>query len=113
VKKGGVQASDQGSILYPREVHSVTQKTEGGFIMKKFTAWALCIALILTLVQAPVQAAAPDNPSKHAFDNKIIKRIQVDNIYRHIHHLSEVIGPRVAGTDAELQTVEYLVEEFK
>ncbi|GGA37919.1 hypothetical protein GCM10007416_08580 [Kroppenstedtia guangzhouensis] len=41
--------------------------------MKKFTAWALCIALILTLVQAPVQAAAPDNPSKHAFDNKIIK----------------------------------------
>lgn len=81
--------------------------------MKKFTAWALCIALILTLVQAPVQAAAPDNPSKHAFDNKIIKRIQVDNIYRHIHHLSEVIGPRVAGTDAELQTVEYLAEEFE
>ncbi|WP_423809596.1 M20/M25/M40 family metallo-hydrolase [Piscibacillus halophilus] len=51
--------------------------------------------------------------SEQAFDNKIVKRISEDNIYDHIYHLSEEIGPRGAGTEGEDLTVEYLKEEFE
>lgn len=37
----------------------------------------------------------------------------MDNVYGHISELSETIGPRVAGTPAELETVEYLQAELE
>ncbi|WP_019123430.1 M28 family peptidase [Brevibacillus massiliensis] len=56
-------------------------------------------------------AYAAANPSDHAFDNKIVKRIKVDNIYKTIELLSE--EPRVAGTVAEDKAVEYIEKQFK
>ncbi|MFC7365007.1 MULTISPECIES: M20/M25/M40 family metallo-hydrolase [Bhargavaea] len=45
------------------------------------------------------------------FDQKAIRKIDVDRIYNHIAILSE--APRVAGTDVENRAVEYLTEEFE
>lgn len=70
------------------------------------------LLLILFMMMATPVFAAPGG-SDQAFDNKIVKRIKVDNIYHHIQYLSEEIGPRPAGSEAELKTVEYLVNEFK
>ena len=69
------------------------------------------ILIILLFITTPVFAAP--GGSGQAFDNKIVKRIKVDNIYEHIRYLSEEIGPRPAGSEAELKTVEYITNEFK
>ena len=70
------------------------------------------LLILLLLFSAPV-SAAPKGPSSQAFDNKIVKRIKEDNIYRHVSYMSEVIGSRPAGSEAELETVDYLVEQFE
>lgn len=44
------------------------------------------------------------------FDRKIVKKIDAEQIYNHIGHLSE--EPRVAGTEQEYRAVEYIQEEF-
>lgn len=64
------------------------------------------------VISTPV-FAAPNENAKQAFDNKIVKRIKVDNIYEHVSYLSEEIGSRAAGTEGEAQTVEYLQEQFE
>ncbi|WP_419157720.1 M20/M25/M40 family metallo-hydrolase [Rossellomorea sp. BNER] len=69
--------------------------------------------LILMMMSSSVYAAPVNNQSEQAFDNKIVKRIKVDNIYNHVYHLSEVIGPRGAGTEGEQKTVDYLVDQFE
>src|SRR5690625_7925037 len=45
------------------------------------------------------------------FDNKIIKDINVDDMYDNIAFLSE--EPRVAGTEAEKAAVDYIEGELK
>lgn len=58
-----------------------------------------------------VYAAPPvSSPSSHAFDNKVIKHINVDSIYNHIDFLSQ--SPRVAGTDGEMKAIEYIQKQF-
>lgn len=74
------------------------------------------MVLVLLMVWTTPGLAANHNGnggSAHAFDNKIIKKIDEDRIYEHVSHLSEEIGPRGAGTEAELETVDYLVEQFE
>ena len=44
-------------------------------------------------------------------DQKVINKINVDNIYGHIEYLSKV--PRVAGTDAEYQAVQYVKKQLE
>ncbi|HAM81382.1 M20/M25/M40 family metallo-hydrolase [Ornithinibacillus bavariensis] len=68
--------------------------------------------ILLMIVASPILAASSGG-SGHAFDNKIIKRISAENIYQHVAYLSEEIGPRGAGTEGELATVEYLVDQFE
>ncbi|WP_099158972.1 M20/M25/M40 family metallo-hydrolase [Virgibacillus ndiopensis] len=80
--------------------------------MKYVKVSSLFFVLILLMSNA-VYAAPQDGNAKHAFDNKIVKRVNVDNMYNHIYNLSEVIGPRGAGTEGELQTVDYLVDQFE
>ncbi|BAB07580.1 M28 family peptidase [Halalkalibacterium halodurans] len=46
------------------------------------------------------------------FDQKIVKRFNADNAYDHIYHLSETIGPRVAGSQEEKEGAAYLQAEF-
>ncbi|ASN03796.1 M20/M25/M40 family metallo-hydrolase [Virgibacillus necropolis] len=70
------------------------------------------ILMMIMLMSTPVYAA-PNEQADHAFDNKVVKRINVDTIYQHVYHLSEVIGSRGAGTEGELQTVEYLEDQFE
>ena len=56
------------------------------------------------------EAPAPPPQAQQAFDNKIVKRINVDNIYNDIAHLSS--EPRVAGTEAEWNAVQYIESKF-
>ena len=44
-------------------------------------------------------------------DEKITKKIHVDNIYRNIAYLSQT--PRVAGTDSEYKAVKYIQKQFQ
>jgi aminopeptidase YwaD len=58
---------------------------------------------------APAQKA--NLQSDQAFDNKIVKRINEENIYNHIAELSK--NPRVAGTPGEDVAVEYIKRQFE
>ncbi|GAA0466226.1 M28 family peptidase [Alkalibacillus silvisoli] len=81
--------------------------------MKRSLFYLLILILVFTMVPLSGYADDTGNPGDHAFDNRVIKQIDIDRIYEHVSYLSETIGPRVAGTDAELETVDYLVEEFE
>lgn len=70
----------------------------------------LPLALIASLAFSLPAYAAP-HPSDSAFDNKIVKRIKVDNIYDTIEYLSK--EPRVAGIRAEHDAAKYLEKQFK
>lgn len=80
-------------------------------MLKKFKFLNVVAAMSL-LLSTPVLVSA-EGPSDQAFDNKVVKRVNAENMYEHIYHLSEVIGPRGAGTEGELLTVDYLVEQFE
>ncbi|WP_369793270.1 PA domain-containing protein, partial [Halobacillus sp. BBL2006] len=54
---------------------------------------------------------APNEQSDHAFDNKIIKKINADRMYNRIALLSET--PRQAGTEGEDNAVKYIKSEFE
>ncbi|WP_096438694.1 M28 family peptidase [Alteribacter populi] len=82
-------------------------------MIKKHMMVVAVFALMFSMIPMSTFAAPPNDKAGQAFDNRIIKQIDVDNVYDHVYHLSENIGPRVAGTDAELETVDYLVEEFE
>ncbi len=64
----------------------------------------------ITASAAPVAPAGNQN-SEQAFDNKIVKRIKVENIYNHIAELSK--NPRVAGTQGEKDAVDYIKSQFE
>lgn len=81
--------------------------------MKRQISVLSVIIMLFTLLPFAALEAEARNPSAQAFDNRIIKQIDVDNIYDHVYHLSENIGPRVYGTEAELETVEYLADQFE
>lgn len=72
--------------------------------------WMAPLAAAVSLTMALPVFAAP-HPSEQAFDNKIVKRIDVDRIYEMIEDLSRV--PRVAGTEAEYEAVQYIESKFK
>ena len=80
--------------------------------MFKKTTLSILLAASLSVAAMPAWAAPKANlQSDQAFDNKIVKRIKVDNIYNHIAKLSE--NPRVAGTPYEDAAVEYIKSQFE
>ncbi|KZE37463.1 aminopeptidase [Bhargavaea cecembensis] len=90
--------------------------------MKKsrFAALTLSASLLLSGVvmmpadfggQATAEAAKPGNPA--AFDQKVISRIDAERIYSDVHHLSETIGPRVAGTAEEREAASLIRERLE
>ncbi|WP_042146765.1 M28 family peptidase [Paucisalibacillus sp. EB02] len=84
--------------------------------MKKYVKVVGTSMLALGLLVTPVSAndlTTPNNPSVQAFDNKIVKRIDVSKIYDHISHLAEEIGPRVAGTEGEWAAVQYIADQYR
>ncbi|WP_342744218.1 M20/M25/M40 family metallo-hydrolase [Oceanobacillus senegalensis] len=81
--------------------------------MKKLQVKVGLILLSFLMVVTTPVLAAPNGNAKQALDNKIVKRIKVDNIYEHVSYLSEEIGSRAAGTEGEARTIDYLVEQFE
>ncbi|WP_428912114.1 M28 family peptidase [Niallia sp. Krafla_26] len=80
--------------------------------MFKKTTLSILLAASLSVGATPAWAAPKENlQSDQAFDNRIVKRIKVDNIYNHIVKLSE--NPRVAGTPGEDAAVEYIKSQFE
>src|SRR3954453_10869150 len=82
-------------------------------IFIKKTSLSLLLAASLTFGATTTVWAAPkaNLQSDQAFDNKIVKRIKVENIYNHIAELSQ--NPRVAGTLGEDVAVEYIKSQFE
>ncbi|MFP3391442.1 M28 family peptidase [Brevibacillus sp. SIMBA_040] len=76
--------------------------------MFKKTVIPFCLVASLTF---GITAYAAPHPSSSAFDNKIVKRIKVDNIYNMVKELSE--EPRVAGTKSEHDAVTYIEKKFQ
>ncbi|MFD2639096.1 M20/M25/M40 family metallo-hydrolase [Piscibacillus salipiscarius] len=81
--------------------------------MKKIFSLVMVAMFLATVPFYGTLAGGNGGESDQAFDNKVVKRVKVDNIYDHVSYLSEEIGPRGAGTEGELQTVEYLKEQFE
>ncbi|PYZ98758.1 aminopeptidase [Alteribacter lacisalsi] len=59
-----------------------------------------------------VFAEAPGK-SGSAFDQRIINRFNTDRVLEHMTHLVEEIGPRVAGTEEEVLTAEYIQAQLE
>ncbi|WP_134704524.1 M28 family peptidase [Ammoniphilus sp. YIM 78166] len=72
-------------------------------------AASLTFGATVAFAQQPVEAKS--NPSVQAFDNKIVKKINVDNIYNMIGLLSET--PRVSGTIEEANTAQYIKDQLE
>nr|WP_106782574.1 M28 family peptidase [Lysinibacillus timonensis] len=75
---------------------------------------SILLAASLSLGTVAVSAApvsTGNSQSDQAFDNKIVKKIKVENIYDHIAELSK--EPRVAGTESEYNAVQYIKNEFE
>ena len=75
----------------------------------------IALVMAISLSVGPPAAYAKEAPAlpaqaQQAFDNKIVKRINVANIYNDIAHLSS--EPRVAGTEAEWKAVQYIESKF-
>ncbi|RXT03628.1 M20/M25/M40 family metallo-hydrolase [Ammoniphilus sp. CFH 90114] len=83
--------------------------------MKKYlrTLSLSLLASSLLFSATPIFAQKLDNPSIHAFDNKVIKKIDVENIYGNVAYFANSIGARVAGTENEKKTVDYIAAQFK
>jgi aminopeptidase YwaD len=81
-------------------------------ILIRKTPLSILLAVSLFFGTTAVWAAPKANlQSDQAFDNKIVKRIKVENIYNHIAELSK--NPRVAGTPGEKAAVDYIKDQFE
>ncbi|WP_223588936.1 M28 family peptidase [Neobacillus bataviensis] len=79
---------------------------------RKSIITVLAASMILSSGVVYAQANGAQNAqSDTAFDNKVIKKINVDNMYNTIKYLSAV--PREAGTEGEVRGVEYIEGQFK
>ncbi|WP_042351484.1 M28 family peptidase [Bacillus massiliigorillae] len=80
---------------------------------RKSISAILAIGLVLSSGSAYAQQvkSAPNGHSAIAFDNKVLNKINVDNMYNTIAYLSE--QPREAGTEGEVRAVKYIESQFK
>jgi aminopeptidase YwaD len=83
---------------------------------KPYLSIALTAALSVSALGAPAIYAQPAETSKqvqplHVFDNKVLDKINVENIYNNIEYLSRT--PRVAGTESEHKAIQYVKAQFE
>lgn len=82
---------------------------------KPLLSFALATTLALGAVGTQPVFAKPveatENQGAKVFDHQVIKKINAENIYNHIAALSKT--PRIAGTDAEDQAVQYVKNQFE
>jgi aminopeptidase YwaD len=84
--------------------------------MRKHIVILAIAALLVTLVQIPVLATSSKVTTGHTgspFDKKITERFDSERSMEHISYLSEVIGPRVAGTNQEKEAANYIEQELE
>lgn len=87
--------------------------------MKWKTAFLSALLVTSSFYAAPTglfeQQAAQAAPGKSgaAFDQKVIARIDQERMYEDVYHLTETIGPRVAGTEAEKETADFLEQRLE
>nr|WP_255301116.1 M28 family peptidase [Bacillus sp. Marseille-P3800] len=90
--------------------------------LKKSMAVVALTALLFTggSVSSPQADASSSKgqtveASLHQFDldKLFLKHFNAENTYDHIYHLSETIGPRVAGSEEEKAAAAYLKREFR
>ncbi len=83
---------------------------------KPYLSAALAAGLAVSTLGAQAIYAKPaETPQQvqsfHVFDNKVLDKINVENIYNNIEYLSR--SPRVAGTEAEQHAIQYVKEQFE
>ncbi|WP_371932057.1 M28 family peptidase [Mesobacillus subterraneus] len=83
---------------------------------KPYLSIALAAGLAVSSFGAPaIYAKQAENPQQvqpfKVFDNKVLNKINVENIYNNIEYLSRT--PRVAGTEAEYQAIQYVKQQFE
>ncbi|MEH7346148.1 M28 family peptidase [Bacillus sp. JJ1532] len=82
---------------------------------KPLLSMALATTLAFGAVGTSAVFAKPNEVGQaqpvNVFDHKVIDKINAENIYKNIEHLSKT--PRVAGTEAEEQAVKYIKEQFE
>ncbi|ANU21734.1 aminopeptidase [Planococcus plakortidis] len=87
--------------------------------MKWKTAFLSALLVTSSFYATPAglfeQQAAQAAPGKSgaAFDQKVIARIDEERMYEDVYHLTETIGPRVAGTEAEKETADFLEQRLE
>ncbi|WP_043931877.1 M28 family peptidase [Bacillus sp. EB01] len=81
---------------------------------KPLIPFALAAGLAFsTFAVVPVDAKPAGSQQVQSFhlDNKVLNKINVDNIYNNIEYLSRT--PRVAGTEAEQKAIQYVKQQFE
>ncbi|HLR79645.1 MAG TPA: M20/M25/M40 family metallo-hydrolase [Bacillota bacterium] len=83
--------------------------------MKKKMKLIAVMAFIFSMLHAPVVSAVGEAPTQSVsdFDRKITARFDSERSMQHIEHLSEELGPRVTGTEAEKQAAQYIKDELE
>lgn len=91
-----------------RQLKSMKWKT--AFLSALLVSSSLYVAPTGMFEQQAVQAAP--GKSVAAFDQKVISRIDQERMYEDVFYMTETIGARVAGTDAEKETAQFLKERL-
>jgi aminopeptidase YwaD len=83
---------------------------------KPYLSIALAAGLAVSTLGAQASYAQPAETPKqvqpfNVFDNKVLDKINVENMYNNIEYLSRT--PRVAGTEAEHNAIQYVKEQFE
>lgn len=73
----------------------------------------LAMILVLIIAVTSVSFAAPNEKAAAALDKKVLTKLNSERAMEHIVYLSEVIGPRVAGTAEEREAAEYIKKVFE
>ncbi len=72
--------------------------------------------LALSMAFGPVGFAATDissNKSEYSQDQKVVARVDAARAIEHVRYLSEEIGPRPGGLEAEKESAEYIANVLK
>ena len=68
----------------------------------------LICTLLLPCTGGAVVADTLPQPAQAGYDQRVVARVDAERALEHIAHLSEVIGPRPAGMDAEWEGADYV-----
>ncbi len=74
---------------------------------------ALLTALLMAIGATSVAAQSGELSGDPVLERRITSQIDIDLALDHLHHFTEVIGPRLGGTPAENAAAQYLATELE